>query len=254
MVTMATSLSSIATEVLRPGLLISAQSLAEVQLVLNSGTRWLDLKDPLQGSLGRPSLDLVAEMLKLEIPRSVQVSVAGGELKDWLPSMNRDLAATLPARVYLKMALSDCQETDWQSLAEAISVSLLRRSQLILVHYADTSAARSPGWREILDAIKGMGGRYVLIDTFRKESGGLLDHLGADQLQGMIADARKMKLGIALAGSLKMEQLPILSKLSVDWLGVRGAVCKDAVRTGTICSDRLQQAVAMFPVCSPNGI
>lgn len=237
----------------KPGLLVSARSIVESKLIVSSGVGWLDVKEPSLGSLGRPSLELIFSILELDIPKTVQVSVAGGELVSWTEDLDDLLAAKLPARTYLKLALANCSGIDWQRIAERISRALVRRSQLILVHYADTENSRSPQWQEVIETAKSLSGKFVLIDTHCKKSGDLLAHYSLEQLEKMIGSAKQIKLGVALAGSLKLEQLLILSNLQVDWLGVRGAVCQETQRTGDLCSDRLRQAVALLPACSSIG-
>ena len=230
----------------RPGLLVSARSIAESRIIVDSGARWLDLKEPTLGSLGRPSLELVFAIFALDLPKTVQLSVAGGELLSWTVDLNHMLAAKLPARAYLKLALADCRDIEWLEVTEQISLALVRRSQLILVHYADTTDSRSPHWQEVIETSKALGGKFVLIDTHNKTLGGLLDHYSLAQLEKMVGVAKQLSLGVALAGSLKLEQLPSLSNIGADWLGVRGAVCLDTDRTGELCLDRLQRAIALF--------
>ena len=234
----------------RPGILVSARSIAESKIIVDSGAGWLDLKEPSLGSLGLPSLELIFAIFALDIPKTVHVSVAGGELLSWTADLNDLLAAKLPARAYLKLALADCRDIEWQKIAEHISLALVRRSQLILVHYADTAASRSPHWQEVIETTMALGGKFVLIDTHNKTLGGLLDHYSLAQLEKMIGVAKQFDLGVALAGSLRLDQLPCLSNLGADWLGVRGAVCRETDRTGDLCLDSLQRAIALFPAGS----
>ena len=241
------------TWVPKSGLLVSARSKAESELIIAAGGRWLDVKEPLRGSLGRPALELIFSILELDIPASVQVSIAGGELLNWTDELDDALAAKLPARTYLKLALADCKGKEWKGVAFRISQALIRRSQIILVHYADDVNSRAPNWREVIETAEWLGGRFVLIDTHNKESGGLLDHYSLEQLDEMIDAAKERKLGVALAGSLKLDQLQSMSSLRADWLGVRGAVCKETRRTGDLCPDRLRQAIELFPACSSIG-
>jgi len=236
------------------GLLISARSLQESKSTIAAGGKWLDLKEPSLGSLGRPSLELIFEVLELDIPESIQVSIAGGELKDWTLDLDDRLASKLPARAYLKVALSDCNGTEWLCIAKRISLALVRRSQLILVHYADAQNANAPSWCEVIESASSLGGKYVLIDTYRKESGGLLDHCSMERLREMIESARARKLVVALAGSLKLDQLQSLSNLQPGWVGVRGAICSGMERTGDLCPDRLEQALAIFSSLSQAGV
>ena len=228
------------------GLLVSARSMAEFKLIMSVGIRWLDLKEPSLGSLGMPSLDLIFSVLELDIPESVQVSIAGGELRSWTLDLDGALAAKLPARAYLKLALAECKGEQWQSVAERISRALVRRSQLILVHYADSVSSNAPSWQEVIATTKSLGGKFVLVDTYCKKLGGLMDHYSIEQLEEMIGAANQEKLGVALAGSLKLDQLQSLLNSRAAWLGVRGAVCRDTQRTGELCATKLQQALSLF--------
>ena len=110
----------------KSGLLISARSKAESELIIAAGGRWLDLKEPSLGSLGRPALEMIFSVLELDIPESVQVSVAGGELLTWSNDLDVELAAKLPARAYLKLALAECKGTAWTNVACRISHAWLR--------------------------------------------------------------------------------------------------------------------------------
>ena len=130
--------------------------------------------------------------------------------------------------------------------AERISRALVRRSQLILVHYADTASSNAPSWRDVIETAKSLSGKFVLIDTHCKKSGDLMDHYSLEQLEDMIYEANQQKLGVALAGSLKLNQLQSLSNSHADWLGVRGAVCHDTQRTGELCPNKLRQALSLF--------
>jgi uncharacterized protein (UPF0264 family) len=228
-------------------LLVSARSLIEAQQVMDSGAHWLDLKEPSRGSLGRPDLDLIWQVLDVTSSSPVQVSVAGGEITDWTVPCDQELAAKLPERVYLKIALANCNANHWIRIATRISASLRHASQLILVHYADSTQAQCPDWQTIVQVSESLGCRHILIDTFGKRQGGLLDYLSLDQLAMMIESANRSQLSVALAGSLRIDQLEKLGQLGASWLGVRGAVCVANDRTSTICPDRLQSALS---VCS----
>ena len=233
-------------------LLISARSMTEVRWVIESGVKWLDLKEPDFGSLGRPPLASILELTQLTIPPAMQVSIAGGELTEWSSELNETLASKLPSRFHIKLALANCLGTNWHEIVSRISKSLLHASQLILVHYADATRAIAPEWNEVIQVAYSLGCHYVLVDTHNKKLGGLLDYYSVARLKEMIQMAHEFRLSVALAGSLKLNQLESLTHLGAEWLGVRGAVCKNTERTGSICQDRLQQALSMFPTHSRN--
>ena len=235
-----------------PNLLVSARSAIEAEWVIESGAKWLDLKEPEHGSLGRPKLETILELTRMEIASDVHISVAGGELAEWPFELDESLAAILPLRFHLKLALANCNGKKWQETAERISRSLKHPSQLILVHYADTTEACSPDWTDVIEAARSLECRYVLIDTHNKRTGGLLDHRSIDQLQESIQLAHDVGLSVALAGSLKLNQLELLTHLGAEWLGVRGALCQTNERTSSLCRDKLTKALSLFSTYSRN--
>lgn len=235
-----------------PNLLVSARSAIEAEWVIESGAKWLDLKEPEHGSLGRPKLETILELTRMEISSDLHVSVAGGELAEWPFELDELLAAALPRRFHLKLALAYCNGKKWQETAGRISQSLKHPTQLILVHYADATDACSPDWTEVIEAARSLECRYVLIDTHNKRTGGLLDHCSIDQLKVLIQLAHEVGLSVALAGSLKLNQLELLTHLGAEWLGVRGAICQTNARTSSLCRDKLTKALSLFPTYSRN--
>ncbi len=233
-------------------LLVSARSAIESEWVIESGAKWLDLKEPDYGSLGRPKLETILELTRMEISSDLQVSVAGGELGEWPFELDEALAGILPVRFHLKLALANCNGKKWQETARRISQSLKHPSQLILVHYADSAEAHSPDWTQVIEAARSLDCRYVLIDTHNKRTGGLLDHFSLARLRELIQLARDAGLSVALAGSLKLTQLESLTHLGAEWLGVRGCVCQTNERTSSLCRDKLKTALSLLPTYSKN--
>ena len=67
----------------------------------------------------------------------------------------------------------------------------------------------------------------MLIDTFCKENGGLLDLIPMPELKSIVGQAKSRGLKVVIAGSLSEEDLPGLAPLAVDFIAVRGAVCSE---------------------------
>ncbi len=217
-------------------LLVSARSLDEAKNIVRCGVPWLDLKEPLSGSLGRPSVELTQHVLEhlAEIHADCHVSVAGGELIEWKDDGDVDFVGSLPQHVFLKVALAQCNALpDTLNRLHDISHALHVPEQLILAHYADCHACDALDWPSVLEASSQLGCRFVLIDTWKKSGHSLLDHCSFAQLKQCIEDAHQRGIGIALAGSLRIEQLPTLRELGPDWVGVRTAVCRND-RTGAL--------------------
>jgi len=217
-------------------------------MVVKQENVWLDLKEPSSGSLGRPAAEIIRDFLSLTHLNPTRISIAGGELNEWTDDLSASMASILPAHCCLKFGLSHCSG-DWIKRLAGIRSNLVRREQLILVHYADSATAKCPDWTQLVHAAERLDGRYVLVDTFDKTCGGLLDHYTHEQLVGMIQFANSKNLEVALAGSLQVEQLRSLMQVGASWLGFRGAVCETEQRTSRLCNSKLQALQREFANC-----
>ncbi len=252
-------------------LLVSVRDWDEARLVLSSPVDWLDLKDPNRGALGRPDFEVVqqvAEHLKsLQISNSVPSlqcsdstpcspydcdgspshwSIAGGELLEWDATQHRPYLDALGHDGAIKWALAGCAlQPDWPQRAAGMADQLPNRSQMILVHYADHSQCQAPSWKETLAVAINLKLRYLLIDTAFKNGINLLDHYPPVRLRSMISSAAEQGIGVAIAGSLSLEQLPIGQHVGAAWVGVRGAVCAAGQRSAPISLEKLLRAVAI---------
>jgi (5-formylfuran-3-yl)methyl phosphate synthase len=235
----------------KTGLLVSARTADEARQILKAGGTWLDLKEPQQGSLGRPMQSTAEQFLAIDAPKHVERSIAGGELSQWNFPLDEAFVSMLLQDCFLKIGLSNqASNNSFVETLRTVQSQLKRRDRLILVYYADESNAQCPSWSQVLEAARTLGCCYVLIDTFDKTAGGLLDHISVEQLRSMIHNASSVNIGVALAGSLKLDQLPLLLNLGARWLGVRGAICENHLRTASLCIDRMHRAFSMF---EPSG-
>ena len=91
----------------------------------------------------------------------------------------------------------------------------------------------------------------AMLDTRNKISGRLRDVLAPDQLAGFISECRQQGLMCGLAGSLRIEDIPILARLSPDYLGFRGGLCRAGDRTGRLDPQAIQRAAGA--VAAANG-
>ena len=227
------------------GLLVSARSVDEALMVLQHDNVWLDLKEPSAGSLGRPSIETIEDFLSLTHSNPAPTSIAAGELVQWTDELSSNLAAKLPSNCFIKFGLSNAKP-GWADTLNQIGKTLHRCKQMILVHYADSEAAQCPDWIQTLRTAEMLDCRYVLVDTYDKSGGGLLDHLSIERLASMIQIANAKNLAVALAGSLQANQLASLMNVGAAWLGFRGAVCENRERTSTLCKNKLQSLCSEF--------
>lgn len=232
-------------------LLVSANTLDECQLLVDLQVPWVDLKDPRQGPLGRPSIELavaLASMMSKDSNSMRPWSFAGGELSDWNHHRDWPLIEALGVDGHIKFGLAGCKDLDrWMDVLASLVGSMHRPQQAILVHYADASLVQAPSWENVLEASLALGTDQLLIDTAIKDGTTLTDLLSASKLATIIDSAHDHALKIALAGSIPLDGLTQLRKLNPDWIGIRGAVCSNLQdRTSPINPEFVLKALAVM--------
>jgi uncharacterized protein (UPF0264 family) len=218
-----------------PKLLVSIRSLAEANIAWQVGVDLLDIKEPDNGSLGAASIETIRQ-IAAAAPRDAAISVALGELIDEPIS----LATQLPVGVaYAKVGLAHCaQDANWPARWRRCLDSLPQYVQPVAVVYADASAHAPPS-QQIVAVAAQRGCAAVLVDTFDKSAGTLLDCWTIQELEKFVAEVHAQGMMCVLAGSISTASLPFLWSLEPDYLAIRGAVCNTA-RTGTLDAEMLK--------------
>jgi hypothetical protein len=70
----------------------------------------------------------------------------------------------------------------------------------------------------------------AMVDTAVKDGKNLFSFLSAKQLEKFISSAHKLGLEVALAGSLRKQDLHVVYGLGADVAGLRGAACTNSDR------------------------
>ncbi len=228
-----------------PQLLVSVRSSAEALSALAGGAGVIDVKEPARGSLGRA---------EVQIMRDVAAAVGGrrpvsAALGEWA-----DDDATIPDvdLTYVKWGLAGCRNKPaWRGQMRI----LLQRQQLprfVLVAYADWECAEAPAVEEIFALASGQPGSVMLVDTFCKDAlmgkprPTLLDWLPAPWVIDLCARARQAGVKIALAGSLGSAEIQALLPARPNWFAVRGAVCGDGNRRGTVDLEKVRHLAELL--------
>jgi uncharacterized protein (UPF0264 family) len=221
-----------------PKLLISVRDLAEAEIALQGGCDWLDVKEPSAGSLGTPSLEQLAEIASLSTAFAGW-STAAGELQNLTDATWNTILRSFPQLSLIKVGLSG-----YPNHASALERLKSLKSQqpqatLATVHYADHLIAHSPPWPHTLEIALAIESPVILIDTFSKNGNTLFDHVPLERLQTIRAQLTSLGIGLAVAGSLRAEHVPlIIQKIHPDLVAFRGAACKSG-RTSELCADRV---------------
>jgi hypothetical protein len=223
-------------------LLVSVRSAAEARAALSAGADLIDVKDPAKGSLGAPDSRTVAEVVA-EVARRVPTSVALGELRETSELDNLGLATGVN---YAKLGLAGCGSwPDWSNRWAEVVRRLPPKVRPVAVVYADGPTAGAPEPDRVVAEATRLGCVAVLVDTFDKSRGSLVEWWTEARLAGFVATVRGLGMLSVLGGSLTMDTIPRVASLRPDYIAVRGAVCREG-RNGPLEAERVRQVADLL--------
>jgi len=231
-------------------LLVSVRNAEEARSALVGGAHLIDVKEPARGALGAADAATIRDVMSL-VDGQVPVSAALGELAD--PS-SLARCRELPPCQFAKLGLAGMNtRDDWrQRWAEALAL-LPAGVSPVAVAYADAEAAQAPPVEEILETGVRLGCSALLIDTWEKSPGSLVDHIDSLRLTALAMATNSIGLMLVIAGSVQRSHLPQLLRVKPDYVGVRGAACEGG-RQGRLV-ERLVRALvadlAVLPIERP---
>lgn len=213
-------------------LLVSVQSLKEAKIAINSGCDILDIKNPAEGSLGANFPWLLKSVIDSFPNSRCETSATIGDLphKPGTASLAGYTVASLGIK-YVKAGLYDSKT--YEQAVEMISnvkraVEMAnRKSYFVASGFADWRKIKGLSPQNLLRAAVKAKGNIVLLDTLIKDGSNLFDNMSAAELHKFVDSCHKHGIKCALAGSIKLEHLDQLKKISPDFIGVRGAICRD---------------------------
>jgi uncharacterized protein (UPF0264 family) len=215
---------------------------------LAGGADIIDVKEPLRGSLGRAPSSVWREV-RASLPRSTPVSVALGELNEWLgPELPRILESEWAAIDYCKLGLAGAP-ADWALCWARVRGEVRAKGaefpDWVAVVYLDWQQARAPHPDTIVDeALELSECRAVLFDTWSKSVRSRIDGTWKSRLE-RVQKSGKMA---ALAGSLDLTEIEHLKAWQPDIFAVRGAACLEGDRLRGVDAGRVARLAAA--VCS----
>lgn len=228
-----------------PRLLVSVRNATEAIVAIAGGCDILDVKEPHHGSLGRASVEDLRHVVRVAKQNSSRMllSAALGEIDEHVFDVTDELPAELH---FVKLGcarLGDdaAWQRKWADVRRSVANRLPQSTGWVAVAYADWELARSPHPQEIIQAAADAGCRGVLFDTYAKTSGRLLDWLSVADLQTAADQIHSSGMFFAMAGSVRLEDLPQLSQVHTDIIGIRGAACAGNQRTGEIRQFAIQE-------------
>ncbi len=212
-------------------MLASVVDAHELEQAIDGGVDIIDLKNPHRGALGALSGDLIRQLVTTTAGRC-PVSATIGDLPAEPMLLTEAIRQTAECGVdYVKVGLFG--NHNLAACLRAIA-GLTDRLSVVAVLFAD----RDPPLAR-LDAFAAAGFRGVMLDTAGKGGGGLLHHIDLQRLDRFVAGTHALGMFCGLAGSLRLEDVPLLLPLAPDYLGFRGALCEGSQRTAVLSRRRL---------------
>ncbi len=212
---------------LAPQLLASVTSVNEAQLALDADVDIIDLKNPTEGALGALSLKAIQQIVALIDKRKLVSATIGDLLMDPLLIEPAVQAISETGVDIVKIGFFGSEEH--LACAVALKKQILNGTKVVAVLFAD----QCPNF-DFMDNLKAIGFYGVMLDTADKSSGGLLNNLSLEDLYTFTQKAKSLNLVSGLAGSLMVNDIPLLKRCYPDYLGFRGALCDSLNRRSEI--------------------
>ena len=226
-----------------PQLLVSVFALGEVEAALAGGAEIVDVKNPAEGSLGAAP-PAVLRAVRERIAGRALLSAALGDAPH-LPGTLALAAAGAAAcgADYVKVGLLGSARPD-QAVAllseiRRAAAEVNPRTRVVAVAYADAPRVGALPPAELPRAAARAGVHGVMLDTAVKDGTSTLDVVGDVALAAFLGEARSLGLETALAGALRLQDIPRLTRLGAGIVGVRGSAC-DGGRDGRVSARRVR--------------
>lgn len=209
------------------GMLASVTNVDEALAVLDAGVDIIDLKQPAQGALGALEPVLVAQIVN-HIDGRLPVSATVGDLPmepDQVAAAVEVMAAT--GVDYIKVGFFP--GGDSQGTIDELATFIRKGVKIVAVLFADASPEL-----EMIESLNKAGFKGVMLDTMDKNNGSLSTIMTEHEIEVFITKAKQYRLLCGLAGSLGKQDIPLLTSMKPDYLGFRGALCNQNLRTAPL--------------------
>lgn len=228
-------------------LLVSPINKEEAIIASNGGADIVDVKNPKEGSLGANFPWVIKEVKEAVNGRQpISATIGDFNYKPGTASLAA-LGAAVSGADYIKVGLYDIQ-------TEAQALELLSRIIQAVKGYDSTKKVVAAGYSDykrinsispmLLPAVAAEAGAdVVMVDTGIKDGKSTFEFMDEKELTRFTELGHEKGLEVALAGSLKFEDLQVLERIDPDIIGVRGMVC-GGDRNTTIRQELVEKLVS----------
>jgi uncharacterized protein (UPF0264 family) len=224
------------------GMLASVNSMDEAKIVMAANVDIIDLKEPALGALGGLDISLVKKIVAI-VNGQCPTSATIGDLPmqpEIIFNAVKEMAETGVNYVKIGFFASENHEQIIEKLA-----TLTPHSNLIAVLFADTYPDFS-----LIDNLITTGFKGVMLDTQDKTKGSLTGMMAKTEIERFVSHVKSRHAICGLAGSLRLEDIPLLMPYQPDYLGFRGALCESHKRAGQLNQQSVKNIKQTIGECS----
>ncbi len=223
--------------------LISLKNIEEISNEVIEEVDILDLKNPLKGAIGAWELNNIKRVISIH-KKKITISATLGDVfgdKEFLIKLKKFDCLGLD---FIKFGLLSI---DQKNLFEKLRMieSRVFKTNLVCVVFVDKKNHLNLVNNNLNYFLK-CGVKNILLDTFGKKKGDLLNFCKTDYLRKFISKCKKKNIKIGLAGGLKEIQIPLIVKLNPDIVGFRSAICRSNKRTSSIDIKKIKKLSGYF--------
>lgn len=223
------------------GFLASVTSVEEARLVIDVADI-IDLKNPSQGALGAlPHATVEAVVRYVDGHKPVSATV--GDLP-MVPEVLCEAVAAMAATGVNIVKVGFFGFDHHVDCAKALSV-LTTQCNIVAVMFADQKPEFS-----MIPVLADAGFHGVMLDTADKSVGGLRHWLDDPAIQQFVDMAVAADLLTGLAGALRSADISALSEINPDYLGFRGALCRNHVRHSVLEREKAIAIAGLLRECN----
>ena len=217
-------------------ILISPKNEAEAVEAVHGGADIIDVKNPSEGSLGA-NFPWVIKRIREIVPRSIDISATLGDFPHLPGSASlAALGAAVSGTNYIKIGLLGSKTFDSALfLMKNVTKAVKDYDPLIKVvvaGYADHERANTLDPMVLPHIAERSGCDLIMVDTLIKDGKRLFDFMDVEACRSFVERGHTYGLQVALAGSIKKEDVSTLTELGADVVGIRGAACSGGDRFG----------------------
>ncbi|MDI1299485.1 (5-formylfuran-3-yl)methyl phosphate synthase [Methylotenera sp.] len=219
-------------------LLISVTTIEEARMALENGADIIDLKEPSLGALGAlPIATIQTIVAYVQNTKNTDSKLTSATIGD-LPMEPKLLLAHVTELATTGVDIIKIgffQTDDYQTCLHALKPLAQKGMRLMAVFFAETTYPQG-----LISAIEHAGFMGIMLDTAKKNGLTLLDYYPQEQRVVFAKTVLGHGLQLGLAGSLKLQHVPLIKELSPSYIGFRGGVCDDNQRNRALDATKIK--------------